>query len=31
LGEEARRDYEDLFAPDVVLAALEGLYGSIRR
>lgn len=29
LGEEGRRDYEDYFAPDVVLAALEGLYASL--
>jgi glycosyltransferase involved in cell wall biosynthesis len=31
LGEEGRRDYEDFFAPEVVLAALEDLYASIRR
>jgi glycosyltransferase involved in cell wall biosynthesis len=29
LGEEARRDYEDHFAPEVVLAALERLYRSL--
>jgi glycosyltransferase involved in cell wall biosynthesis len=29
MGEEGRRDYEDHYAPDVVLAALERLYRSL--